>query len=137
MKLKYFICLLAVLCVLLASSQSRATVEWNIQKTLKLDSPPRDVAVSLNGKRIYILTDEGTILVYTPAGNLMEKIPIGKHIDQINAGPREDVLLLQSRQNKTVQILTVDFIKEINTIGSPFKGPADAPVVIAVFSEFQ
>lgn len=137
MKLKYFICLLAVLCVLLASSQSRATVEWNIQKTLKLDSPPRDVAVSLNGKRIYILTDEGIILVYTPAGNLMEKIPIGKHIDQINVGPREDVLLLQSRQNKTVQILTVDFIKEINTIGSPFKGPADAPVVIAVFSEFQ
>jgi len=67
----------------------------------------------------------------------MEKIPIGEHIDQINVGPRDDVLLLKSRQNKTVQILTVDFIKEINTIGSPFKGPADAPVVIAVFSEFQ
>ena len=137
MKLKYFICLLAVLCVPLASSPSRARVEWNVQKTLKLDTPPLDVAVSPNGERIYILTDQGTILVYSPAGDLMEKIPIGKHIDQINVGPREDVLLLQSRQNKTVQILTVDFIKKINTTGSPFKGPADAPVVIAVFSEFQ
>ena len=137
MKLKYFICLLAVLCVPLASSPSRARVEWNVQKTLKLDTPPLDMAVSPSGERIYILTDQGTILVYSPAGNLMEKIPIGKHIDQINVGPREDVLLLQSRQNKTVQILTVDFIKKINTTGSPFKGPADAPVVIAVFSEFQ
>jgi hypothetical protein len=137
MKLKYCIYLLVVLCVPLAAFQSRATVEWDIQRTLKLDVPPLDVAVSPSGKRIYILTDQGTILVYTPAGSLMEKIPIGKHVDQINVGPQEDILLLQSRQNKTVQILTVDFIKKINTTGSPFKGPADAPVVIAVFSEFQ
>ena len=137
MKLKYFICLLAVICVPLASSPSRATVEWNVRETLKLDTPPRDVAVSKSGKRIYILTDQGTILLYSPAGNLMEKIPIGKHIDQIIDGPQEDILLLKSRQNKTVQILTLDFIKKINTKGSPFKGPADAPVLIAVFSEFQ
>jgi hypothetical protein len=52
-------------------------------------------------------------------------------------GPKEDLLLLKSRKNRTVEILVLDFIQKINTSGSPFKGPKDAPVEIAVFSDFE
>lgn len=137
MKTKTLICIAAVFLVLSLCSPANASVEWNIQRTLNLGAPPLDVAVSLNGKWIFVLTDQGSIQIYSPGGALKDEIPIGRHIDQIKAGPREDILIIKSTQNKTVQVLTLDFIQSINVSGSPFKGPADAPVTLAVFSEFQ
>ena len=131
------ILLLIVLIGAVFSSSAPAAVDWKIQQTLNLDAAPVDMAVSLNGKWIFVLTDQGTINIYSPGGVFKDKLPVGKHIDQIKAGPREDVLLLKSRQNKTVQVLILDFIQQINVSGYPFKGPADAPVTLVVFSEFQ
>ena len=127
----------ALLLVAVFVSNGFADVEWNIQKTLKTDTPPVDVTVSRNGKWIFVLTAPGNILVYTPDGKLQDKIGVGKHIDQIEVGPQEDMLLLKSRSNQTIEILAIDFVQNINISNSPFKGPADAPVVIAVFSDFQ
>jgi len=42
-----------------------------------------------------------------------------------------------SRQNKTVEIILLDFISSIDTAGSPFAGPAAAPVIVTVFSDFE
>ncbi len=50
---------------------------------------------------------------------------------------KDNLLLLSSRSNKTVELLAIDFIHKINISGSPFKGSEDALVVIAVFSDFQ
>ena len=50
---------------------------------------------------------------------------------------REDVLILTSGKAKTVQIITLDFIQEINISGSPFKGKAEAPVAVATFNDFE
>jgi hypothetical protein len=68
---------------------------------------------------------------------LIDKIKVGKEIDQIQLSRLEDVLFLSSRENKTIQVVLLDFIQQINVFGSPFKGPVDAPVVIAIFSDFQ
>jgi len=62
---------------------------------------------------------------------------VGSQVDSIEVGPWEDVILLVSKKDKEVQILLLDFIKDIDLSNSPFKGPADAPVKIAVFSDFQ
>jgi hypothetical protein len=134
---KHTVFLSALLLVAVFVSNGFADVEWNIQKTLKTDTPPVDVTVSRNGKWIFVLTAPGNILVYTPDGKLQDKIGVGKHIDQIEVGPQEDMLLLKSRSNQTIEILAIDFVQKINISNSPFKGPADAPVVIAVFSDFQ
>jgi len=104
---------------------------------LKSEESPLDAAVSLNGKWIFVLTDQGSILIYSSDGTLKEKISVGDHVDGIKVGPRENILLLTSRKNKTVQVISLDFIQNIDVSGSPFKGPADAPVVIAVFNDFQ
>jgi hypothetical protein len=129
--------LTALLLVTLFVTRGFADVEWNIQKRLKTDTPPVDMAVSRDGKRIFVLTEEGSILICSPAGRLQDKIDVGKHIDQIETGPQEDLLLLRSRRNRTVEILVIDFIHKINTSDSPFNGPANAPVVVTVFSDFQ
>jgi hypothetical protein len=136
-KRKYVVYLLAILIVPVLSTQSPAFVEWNIHKTLKLDVQPLDIAVSKNGNSIFVLTKSGTILIYSSDGKLKDKINVGHHVDQIKSGPGEEWLFLSSRKNKTIEILHVDFIQQIDISGSPFKGVESAPVAIVVFSDFQ
>ena len=66
-----------------------------------------------------------------------DEVSVGKHIDGIEVGPEEDILLLSSRKNKTVQILLLAFIQNFDISNSPFKGRVNAPVEIAVFGDFQ
>jgi hypothetical protein len=93
--------------------------------------------MSLNGRYIYILTEKGEILVYTSNGRLKDTVSVDTHVESIEAGPREDVLLLTNGKEKTVQVITLDLIQDIDISGSPFRGNADAPVVVAVFSDFE
>jgi hypothetical protein len=123
--------------VLTAASWVFAAVEINLQKTLTTDGVPVDMAVSQDGNLIFVLADNGNVLIYNQVGNLTDTIEIGPHIDQIEIGPRGERLFAASRRNKTVEIIDLDFIYEIDTLGSPSKGPLEAPVVIAVFSDFQ
>ncbi|SPD76289.1 conserved exported hypothetical protein [uncultured Desulfobacterium sp.] len=136
MRLRHLVSLLILLIFPILPSQGHAKVEWSIYRTLNLDAQPLDVAVSVNGRWIFVLTEQSDILIFLD-GNLEDRIKVGNHIDQIEVGPREELLLLKSRQNKTIQVLALEFIKDINIIESPFKGPVDAPVVIAIFSDFQ
>lgn len=137
MKQKRSIQMFILLIVILISAPGFATVEWDIRNTLKLETPPIDVAISHNGQFIYVLADQGNLHIYSSDGSLKEKIKLEKHVDQIKAGPTEDLLLLSSKKDLTVQFLTLEFVKNINISGSPFKGSPDAPVAVVVFSEFQ
>ena len=114
-----------------------ASVEWNVLKTLQIDAAPIDVAVSPDGKLIFVLTEHGQILIYSSGGSLKDKIDVGNHFDHIKVSPRGENLILNSRKNKSVQVITLDFIQDINVSGSPFKGAEDAAVVVAVFDDFQ
>jgi hypothetical protein len=83
------------------------------------------------------LTDKGNIYIYEVNGRLTDKIEVGETIDQIKLDPQGKLLFATSRQNKTVKAIELDFIKQITTKGSPYKGFEDAPVVVADFSDFQ
>jgi DNA-binding beta-propeller fold protein YncE len=125
------------LTVLTTASWVLAAVEITPQKTLTTDGVPVDVAVSQDGNLTFVLTDNGKVLIYDRTGNLTDTVEIGPHIDQIEIGPRGERLFVASRKNKTVEIITLDFIHDINTLGAPSKGPPEAPMVIVVFSDFQ
>lgn len=114
-----------------------AKTDWQVRQKFQLDQAPIDMLVSSDNKWIYILTSDGQIVIYSARGQLKDTINVGPDIDQIKAGPREDILFLLSRASKTVQVITIDFTEEISTLGSPVKGPVDAPVTVAVFSDFQ
>lgn len=128
---------MAIVMGALINSFASDNVEMNVYKTLQLEETPIDVAVSPDGRRIFILTDRGEVAVYSSAAQIEGKIDVGQHVDQIKLGPQGESLILKSSTKKTVQIVTVDFVQKINTSGSPFKGPEDAPVVIVVFDDFQ
>jgi protein-disulfide isomerase len=115
----------------------RAALEWRVDKTFRFKTPPIDMAISSKGNWIFTLIEGGIVEIYDAKGQLAGKIDVGDDIDQIGVGPREDFLVVKSRKNKTVQVLAIEFIQDIDITGSPFKGPADAPVTIIVFSDFQ
>jgi len=129
--------LIVSLILTMSVSVGSATLEWEILRTLKLDAPPLDVAISPDGKSVYILTHKGDIQIYDLDGHLKDKIEIREPVDQIELGPNGDHLFVTDRQNKTVKVIKLDFIKQITIKGSPFKGPEDAPVVVADFSDFE
>ena len=116
---------------------SSSSVEWSVLQTLHLEVSAIDVAMSPDGRLFFVLTEEGEIVIYSSPTTVDGKIKVGKHVDQIRVGPRGDSLVLNDRENKTVQVIALEFIKNINVSGSPFKGPEDAPVVVAVFNDFQ
>lgn len=127
----------AILLLLAIPFPAGAKVEWRIENTLKTGQPPLDVAVSSNGQSIFVLTADGSILIYDSNGKLEDTIKVGSHIDQIRVGPGGEQLFATSRQNQTVEVIALNFIREINVMGSPSKGRTDAPVIITVFSDFQ
>jgi len=137
MKIKCIGFLFTLLFALGSASVFSAGVGWKVQQTFKMDQPPLDVAVSPDGRHVFVLTRGGTILVYAQDGNLEDRIQVGNHADQIKIGPKGERLFITNQKDKTVQVIKLDFIFDINVSRSPFKGPRDAPVVIAVFSEFQ
>ena len=137
MKTRRVVFLLVPVILLTLCPQSSGLVDWDVKKTLKIEKTPVDVAVSLNGRWVFVLTAQGSILIYSGDGRLEDEITVGKHVDGINVGPEQEILLLTSRENKTVEILVLDFIQNIDVSNSPFKGPTDAVVTIAVFSDFQ
>ncbi|MBW2427852.1 MAG: hypothetical protein JRF56_02760 [Deltaproteobacteria bacterium] len=132
-----FVLIFTFIPVAVVGSPAHAALEWEILKTLEIDGSPIDVALSPDGRKIFVLTDRGRILVYSTDNTPMDQIEVGNQIDQIKVGPQGNVLILSSQKDRTVQILTLDFVQSINIAGSPFKGPEDAPVVIAVFDDFQ
>ncbi len=130
--------LIAVLVVAAVATVSASeNVEFNILRTLRLETTPIDVAVTSDGRQIFVLSDQGEILVYSSTHQLEGKIEVDKDIDQIKLGPKGDTLILTSSHKRTVQLATVDFVKNIDTANAPFKGAENARVVIAVFDDFQ
>lgn len=121
----------------LTAERAQAEIGMSVPMTLKLEETPLDTEVSAGGRYIFVLTDKGTVLVYTPDGKLSDTLEVGSAVDSIKAGPREEVLLLVSSKERTVRVAVLDFVQEINTAGSPFKGKAEAPVTIVLFTDFQ
>lgn len=137
MKIKvtvFFSTLAALLCLLPVCF---AALDWNVIQTFNLKDPPLDVAFSTSRNKVFILTGEGQIQVYEPNGTLDETMDVGKGFDRLWHIQGSDVLLLSSHEKKTVQIIELNFVEQIDISGSPFRGPENAPVVVAVFSEFE
>lgn len=120
-----------------ATAHAAESVEWNVVKTLQLEATPVDVVISSDGKRIFVLTDKGDIVIYSNLEKPEATIEVGPEITQMKLGPGGNTLILTSRDKKSVEIVTLDFMQTIEFSGAPFKGPENAPIVIAVFSDFQ
>lgn len=137
MNIKVIGMVIAIFFITISASTGFAEVAWEIQESLNLKKTPRDMKISMNGEWIYLLTDSGDLMIYKSSGQLEGEIEVGKQFDQIEPTPDEETLYLKSSKKRIVSRLNLNFVRNINIIGSPFKGLADAPVVLVNYTDFQ
>lgn len=128
---------LAIIGVVNAAAVGEATVNWQLAPAIDIGQTPKDATMSASGKWIYVLTKQGDILVYTSGGQLEDTIHVGESISFISPGPSDDQLLVGSGKGKTVQMLSLAFVRDIDISGAPVLGLPDAPVTIIVFMDYQ
>ena len=107
------------------------------QQEMHLFSEAHDLTVSSDGRFTFVLTKNGMISIYAASGELVQSLKGGQGFDSIEYSAAGNRLLLSGSNEKEVKILTLAMLYELDYRGSPFKGPADAPVTIAVFNDFQ
>jgi len=126
-----------LICIGLLTASAHATVEWQSIQTIEIRKELVAVAVTPDGRWTFALTGNGDVLIYSAAGKLEDTLHVGGAFDGIACSASGDKIYLSNRAAGKVQIVEVEFLKEIDTAGSPFLGPPEAPVKVVVFSEFQ
>lgn len=114
-----------------------AEVDLKTVRELDLKAKPLDVTPSADGNLLFVLTP-GELLVYSlREGKITERVPVGKDFDRIAASPRGNLITLTSSTKNSLQIVLLEFSYPIDVKGLPFKGIENAPVVVAVFTDYQ
>ena len=136
MKFRFILCMCSAV-LLIAGAHAHAGFELQGQKTIDLKASPVDIAVSQDGKWTFILTSEGKVQVLAMDGKLVQTLEGGEGFNRIQFSQPGNRLLLSSTRNKAIKILSLDLVHTFDIAGSPYKGPEKAPVLIAVFNDFQ
>lgn len=113
------------------------TLEWEVVRQVNVPGKPVDLAHSLDGKYAFVLTEESVVAVYDKNGNMQGNIPVDKGVNAITVGPKGQFLYLSNSEDNTVYTLAIDYILKISDANSPTKGDVNAPVTIAIYSDFQ
>jgi hypothetical protein len=138
---------IAALCILLLATcpytaagvqgGPSGSPDTSVRASWKLDAKPLDMAHTLDNKKVYILGDDAKVHVYTTDGTRQGSIAVDKGVTGIDIAPRGEMLYLINELDNTFTSLAVSFTATIDVTDAPFLGNENAPVVLAVFSDFQ
>jgi len=127
----------AAMAVFTGTSPAFAKVELTPLTQTDLGVQPLDVATSPDGKLVFVLT-RGELLVYSiPENRVTNRIRLAGSFDRVTYSPQANLLILTSSTARTLKTIKVEPVFSIDISGHPFKGPADAPVTIALFDDYQ
>ena len=133
-----FIGILLAALIFCSSGLVKAEIERGDSRSFKLDAKPIDMTITADGKYIFVLAEGGRVLSYdNTSGELKGTINVSESAMSIATSSSGDFLLLADSKSNTLEMVGISFVEEIDIAGLSFKGPADAPVVIAVFSDYQ
>ena len=136
-KRKQLILVLGALLFLCFSTIASAAVQQGISKNIKTEATPLDIAVSADGKKTFVLLEGGMVQIFGANSMSQGTIEVSKSVVGIESSPNGEILILADKNESFIKLVSLDYIIDINITGSPFKGPVDAPVVIAEFSDYQ
>ncbi|HBF42692.1 MAG TPA: hypothetical protein DDW42_03520 [Desulfobacteraceae bacterium] len=134
----WFIFILAVIMALTAVGQvTHAGVDLSIIKEINLDIQPLDIATSADGEELFVLAPRRLLVYSLNEGKITNTIVLDRDFDRLSFSAKNNIITLTSSKSKTLKIIRVEQIYPIDIYGHPFKGPANAPVTIAVFDDYQ
>lgn len=112
-------------------------VEWEVVKQWSTGAKTLDMVHSLDGKFVYMLTDKAQVKIFDNTGKLQGAIPVAGTVSSIDIAPQGEVLYLIDNATQQFKAISVAFVHNIDTNGSPFEGPANAPVTLTLFTDFE
>jgi protein-disulfide isomerase len=119
------------------SPPSAGPIDTSVTASWKLEAKPLAFVHSLDNKRVFILGDDSKVHIYSSEGVKQGTIPVDKGVTAIDLAPRAEMLYLINSQDNTFTSLSVSFTIAIDVTGAPFLGKENAPVVLALYSDFQ
>jgi hypothetical protein len=137
MRLFREVCILFLVMLFSFSTLAFAEVEKGASRTIKLEAKPIDMTTTADGKYTFVLAEGGKVLIIDSSGQVKDTLKVSESAMSIGTSPDGTFLLLADSAANTLEIVQISFVVDIDVTGLPFKGPADAPVVIAVFSDYQ
>ena len=114
-----------------------AAIEKEVFRTLSVPESPVDSVSSGDGKIFFVLTAKGKVFVYDEKGNFKDIMDVDGSPDFISASANGEHIYLTDKESGAVQIVSVDFVQEIDVQGAPTKGDLKGAVTVALFSDFQ
>lgn len=134
---RHAVTILLLMLVFLRPLAAQSRVDWEVSNAIQLDETPLDVAWAQERQLTFLLTDGAKVFIYSAENKLVGVIPVDPAVTDITVSPSGDQLHLINGKRKTLQKVDISFIVEFNVSDSPFLGPAEARITVAVFSDFQ
>ncbi|MDF1552550.1 MAG: hypothetical protein P1P84_05780 [Deferrisomatales bacterium] len=125
----------AALLLVAGATAGSAEVEQRLARSIRLPDAAVDVAATADGQRTYVLLANGTVQIYDGGGTPLGTLTLGNGARAI--APSPDGSLLYATVGDELQVVAVDMVYQLDVAGSPVRGPAEAPVTVAVFNDFQ
>ena len=119
------------------ASGSDGSLEWQTLTSMDLPAKALHFKLSLDGKYLFVLTEDQRVLVYDQRNNLQGSIPVDPGVTDLDIAPQGQLLYLIDTEKQVTTTLAIDFVVDIDTSNSAYKGKIDAPVTVVVFSDFQ
>ncbi|RLF59355.1 MAG: hypothetical protein DRN37_03925 [Thermoplasmata archaeon] len=127
----------AAMVVFTGTSPAHAGVELTPLMQSHLGVKPLDAAISPDGKLVFLLAHEEIVVYSVPGKKITNRIPLTGNFDRVTYSREANLLILTSSTAGILKTVKVETVFPIDISGHPFKGPADAPVTIAVFDDYQ
>jgi protein-disulfide isomerase len=114
-----------------------AEIHTNLAKTIDLPAAAKDVALAEGGKKIFVLLPNGQVQILSPAGKLLNSFEVAKDAESLTVSPKGNRVFVTAGGGGEIQLVDVTYTFNLPVGTSPAKGPADAPITIIEFSDFQ
>ena len=129
--------LLSLATLTFLSAPAFAVFDLRGSKKIDLGVKSLDTAVSPDGRWTFALTEGGDVRVLTFRGEQIQIIKTGGNYNKIEFSAAGTRLILSGGDANDILVLALEKIHPLDTTGSASKGPNEAPVVVAFFSDYQ
>jgi len=128
---------LLMLGLILTAVSVCAEMQVELNKRQPLGKAPLDIAQSVSDGRLFVLLEGGTVQILSADGQIQERFQADPDVTTLEVSPDGKRLYLGNAKRNELQFIDLSIAYNLPVNNSATKGPADAPVTIMLFDDFQ